>query len=195
MTIRAFINLVEKFDNFGKTDILYHGCGLDNFWLVYRDGILDSSVEGRGHAGPKGVSLTRSYKVALEHANIQTDNMSDSFFDWFDLPQPTEEAHRDYAPLHGVVLVFERGKIAGEIIPFDDFGDGENDDSQEAEERVVGTLPLDPALKTIYINHDDLAYFVKAARTAHANKVNEYDEKFFAIIDRILADPRVEAMP
>ncbi len=176
--MRNWINLLEKFEAFGTSNALYHGTDLDAMWLIIRSGVLDPEVEGRDYAGPLGVSLSRSFKIALDHSRSRTLNLHDSFFDYFDLGSPP--------PLSGVVFEFDRSKITQEIIPFDDFGD-----QVEEEERIVGKLPLEPSLKHIWVKIADVKTFLALAVEAHKKGGSEYDDKFKEIIRGVLSDPRL----
>lgn len=179
--MRHWINLFEKFEAFGSSNTLYHGTDLDAMWLIIRSGVIDPEIEGRDYAGPVGVSLSRSFKVARDHTHSRMQNLNDSFFDYFDLGPPPRQ-------LSGAVFEFDRSKITQEIIPFDDFDFG---DELEEEERVVGKLPLEPSLKHIWVKVADVKTFLTFAIQAHKNGGSEYDENFEEIIKSVLNDARL----
>lgn len=177
--MRNWISIVEAIEDFGTTPTLYHGTNLDNLWLIIRAGKLSANFHGRGYEGPTGVCLSRSFKVALDHAQSWTENLGSSFFEYFNLGEPPK--------MQGVVLEFERKRIQQEIIPFDDLHD-----DIELEERVIGDLPLG-ALIGIHVNPDDVRTFVSYAIKSYKEHQNEYDAEFEKIIEQVLADPRLKA--
>lgn len=173
---------------FGTTEKLFHGTNLDNLWLIFKDGKLTPNVHGRDYAGPEGVCLTRSFKVATDHAGSWADNLNGSFFEYFGI-----EPRHDFAGT--VVLEFDRNRIREKIVPYDDFGADEHseDGGIEQEERVLGDLSLD-ALTGIYVRKGELEEFLKHAAEANAKHGDaaEYNEQFQAIIHNVLADPRLK---
>jgi hypothetical protein len=178
--MRNWITLVESF---GTTQSLYHGTNIDNLCQIVMAGKLSADFHGRGYEGPTGVCLSRSFKIAHDHATTWAESLGDSFFDWFGIDQPPG--------LFGkVVLEFDRTKIAQEIIPYDDLGD-----DFEQEERVVGDLSLN-ALVAIYMHPGELEAFVGYVDEVigkHAS--TEYSRNTREVASRILSDPRLKKMP
>jgi hypothetical protein len=140
-------------------------------------GKLTANWHGRDYAGPTGVCLSRSFKVASDHAGSWMENLNDSFFHYFDLGDPPE--------ISGAVLQFDRSRIRETIVPYDDDMDG-----LEEEERVVGDLSLS-ALVAIHVNPRDIETFLKYAIEAHKKGGLEYDAEFRKVIERVLKDPRI----
>jgi hypothetical protein len=173
-------------ERFGTTEKLYHGSNLDNLWLIMRDGKLTPDAHGRGYAGPTGVCLSRSFKVAADHAGSWGSQLESSFFEWFGYEVP-------YNFSGTAVFEFARAKITQPIIAYNDFGHGEHDDNgEEEEERVVGDLPLD-ALTAIYVRKGEIEQFLELAVQAHKEKGDtEYDDEFREIINNVLKDPRLK---
>lgn len=171
----AFLN--ENVDAFGTTQRLYHGTNIDNLWLIMKAGKLSANWHGRDYAGPTGVCLSRSFKVASDHAHSWMDNLLYSFFEYFDLGEPPK--------MKGVVLEFDRSRIHEPIVPYDDDMGG-----AEEEERVVGDLSLD-ALVAIHADPKDIEAFLRYAIEAHKKGGNEYDAEFRKVIERVLKDPRL----
>jgi hypothetical protein len=184
-TIREWINLVEKF---GSTEKLFHGTNLDNLWLIMRDGKLTTNAHGRDYAGPAGVCLTRSFKVAMDHAGSWADNLHGSFFEYFGI-----EPRYDFAGT--VVFEFDRNKIHEKLVPYDDFGPDEHgEEGDEQEERVVGDLSLD-ALVAVHVRKGEVEEFLEYAVTAFKKTpdASEYNDEFRSIIGNVLQDPRLQA--
>lgn len=185
--MREWINLVERF---GTTEKLFHGTSLDNLWLIMRDGKLTQNAHGRSYEGPVGVCLSRSFKVAMDHAGSWGEQLHDSFFGYFHLGEP----RHDFAAT--VVFEFDRNKIHEPIVPYDDFGSDPHSEEggDEEEERVVGDLSLD-ALVAIHVRKGELEEFLEYAVQAKKNAPNdasEYNEEFKAIINNVLKDPRLQ---
>lgn len=172
-------------ERFGTTEKLYHGTNIDNLWLIMKDGKLTSNVHGRDYPGPTGVCLSRSLRVASDHASSWAGNLESSFFEYFGI-----EARHDFSGT--AVFEFDRAKIQQPLIPFNDFGHGEgDDDGEEEEERVVGDLPLN-ALSAIYVRKGELEEFLKYAVAAHKAGGSEYTDEFKQIIGNVLSDPRLK---
>lgn len=179
----------EIMERFGSSDKLFHGTNLDNLWLIMKDGKLTSNAHGRDYAGPTGVCLSRSFKVALDHAGSWADNLHSSFFEYFGI----EPTRHDWAGT--VVFEFDRNKIHEKLIPYDDFhADESNEDGDEAEERVIGDLSLD-ALVGIHVRKGELEEFLEYAATAFKKHpdASDYNDEFRAIITNVLRDPRLQA--
>jgi hypothetical protein len=179
--MRKWIDLVERF---GTTEKLYHGTNIDNLWLIMRDGKLTADAHGRGYDGPRGVCLSRSYRVAHDHASSWGEHLGDSFFAYFGLKEP-------YNFSGTCIFEFDRKRITQPMVAFNDFGRGEgDDDGEEEEERVVGDLPLD-ALTAIIVRKGELEEFLRLACEAEKKERGSYPEEFKAVIQNVLKDPRL----
>jgi hypothetical protein len=178
----------DLLEAFATTEKLYHGTNVENLWMIMEAGKLMPSAHARGYQGPTGVCLSRSFKIALDHAQSWAGDLGYSFFEWFGLDQPSSDFGR-------VVLEFDRSKITQKIVAYDDFGIGEGGEGSEEEERVIGDLPLD-ALAAIYVIPKEIEEFIEFC--AHAYRTGEgdgYGEKFRQTMNEILQDPRLKRMP
>lgn len=179
--MRKWMDLFEKF---GTTEKLYHGTNIDNLWLIMREGKLSPNWHGRDYAGPTGICLSRSFKIAMDHAGSWGETLHYSFFDYFGL------ANARYDFEGAVVFEFDRARIERdhEIVEYDDLGG-----DFEEEERVIGDLSLD-ALVAIYVRKGEIEEFLQHAIEAHKKNTDaaEYNDEFRAILGNVLKDPRLK---
>lgn len=130
-------------------EVLMHGCSLDNLAAILADDALRSGL--RKHAGPQGVSLTRSLDIAMQFCRTHEDEFTEVLASYYGVED--ERAGRDR---HGVVLVFTRDSLADlHILPFVDI-----EGYDEHEERVLGDVEnVLGRLACIVVDQDDLEWY------------------------------------
>ena len=184
--MRNWINLCES--AFGSTTSLFHGTGLDQFWMIYRAGHLEDGVYGEND----GISLSRSFEVAMKFQEHRVEEMGYSFFEYFDLGGPP-------ADFSGVIFEFDRSQIANKLVAYDDFGVGVGGEGEEQEERYYGKLSLKHCI-AMYLDPKSVNDFVSLASSAYKRHLdgnglqNDYNPEFEQILRNALNDPRIRSL-
>lgn len=157
------------------SSVLYHGTSLD--------GLLHIAVENsfrtdlRADAWHRGVSLTRSLKVARSHAASSEEFYKEGFFNEYG-------DQRVVFPQRGAVMVFDRAKLVaqcGPLIQVDDLGE-----DREQEERTQ--LPINPAfisVTTIQVTPRDVAAFEKIIQNFPTDFPPRYQQAWRGLKARI----------
>jgi hypothetical protein len=181
--MRLLITLCEA----AESTLLYHGTSLDDLWGMINDGTINAPG-GDSHA--TGVSLTRSLRIAVGHAESDVPNMAHSFYDYFGLDD------HDLWQNFQAVLVYNKQAIQNEIVPVDDMGD----DSEE-EERAIGSLPFHIGLVGIYLSKQGLHTYInevaRAKQTAELSTLvkQEYGAAWKKTMRFLQTSPLVKEFP